>query len=121
MKKLNKYSKYSEATRQKMAKVEAHLKEKYGSSVAEVWDITLDTLALNLDLLEQLEDSIRTHGAMYDDGTGLRRNQAVVSLATTTSTIAALTKSLGLTPYAAQLLKNNAEEEAEDFVKNLTK
>lgn len=112
-----KYTGYSKFTKDYMCNVETYLTSKYGSVKTE-WESILFLLAENLDLYIECKKSIKQNG-IYDRTTG-KKNPLLATTKDLQATIMKQVQHLGISPYSASKIKQDVEEDDEDFIKALT-
>lgn len=113
-----KYTQYSKFTKNYLNSVERFLTEKYGS-VKEEWESVLFLLAENLDLYIQCKESVKANG-IYDASTG-RKNGLLTTMKDLQATIMKQVQHLGISPYSASKIKQEVDDDNEDFIEALTK
>lgn len=113
-----KYTGYSKQTKEYMQTVEAYLIAKYGAVQSE-WESVLFLLAENLDLFIECKKAVKQFG-IYDASTG-RKNGLLTTMKDLQATIMKQVQHLGLSPYSASKIKQDAEDDNEDFIEALTK
>ena len=112
-----KFTGYSKFTNAYMTTVGEYLKNKYGEVKAE-WESTLFLLAENLDLYLQCKEQIRQHG-IYDATTG-KKNPLLTTMKDIQATIMKQIQHLGISPYSASKIKQEVEDDTEDYIDSLT-
>lgn len=113
-----KYTGYSKFTKDILTAIEEYLTKKYGEVKAE-WDSTLFLLAENLDLYSECKKQVKQHG-IYDGSTG-RKNPLLATMKDLQASIMKQIQHLGISPYSASKIKQEVEDDDEDFVEALTK
>ena len=111
------YSKYTKSTRDYLEKVEEYLISKYGA-VNQEWEANLMILADNLDLYKDCKKSIKDNG-IFDRTTG-KKNPLLITIKDLQTQISNQIKHLGLSPYTASRIKQEVEDDEEDFIEGLT-
>lgn len=113
-----KYTQYSKFTKEYLYSVEEHLKQRYGEVKSE-WDSILFLLAENLDLYIDCKKQIKQHG-IYDASTG-KKNPLLTTMKDLQATIMKQVQHLGVSPYSASKIKQEVEDDNEDYIEALTK
>ena len=113
-----KYTGYSKFTKEYLISVEEHLKERYGEVKSE-WGSILFLLAENIDLYNDCKKQIKQHG-IYDASTG-RKNPLLSTMKDLQASIMKQVQHLGISPYSASKIKQEVEDDNEDFIEALTK
>lgn len=109
--------KYSKATKTYINNVEAYLSKKYGEVPPE-WDAILMLLADNLELYNECKSSVKENG-IFNNNTG-RKNPLLTTMKDLQATIIKQIQHLGLSPYAVSKIKDDKEDDTEDFIEALT-
>lgn len=109
--------KYTVKTQDYIDTVKEYLTDTYGSVKPE-WEAIIEMLAYNLDLLKECKKSIKDNG-IYDRTTG-KKNPLLTTVKDLQATIIKQVQHLGLSPYAVGKIKNEAEDDTEDYIDSLT-
>lgn len=105
-------------TKELISNIRDYLTSKYGTIQPE-WELTLYLLQDNIELYQKCQVSINTNG-IYDVTTG-KKNPLLATIKDVQATIIKQIQHLGLTPYASSKIKQELEDDSEDFVEALTK
>lgn len=109
--------KYSKATKTYINNVEEYLTNKYGELPPQ-WDAIITLLADNLELYNECKLSVKENG-IYNTNTG-RKNPLLTTMKDLQATIIKQIQHLGLSPYAVSKIKDDKEDDTEDFIEALT-
>ena len=96
--------------------VENYLQERYGQ-VNDEWKAIIYLLHDNLLLYEECKQSIKDNG-LYDKQSG-RKNPLIATLKDLQATIMKQIQHLGISPYAASKIKQDENDDTDDFINNL--
>lgn len=96
--------------------VEDYLHDKYGH-VNDEWKAILYLLKDNLTLYEECKESIKENG-IYDKQSG-RKNPLLSTMKDLQATILKQVQHLGLSPYASSKIKQEENDDSDDFINNL--
>ncbi len=96
--------------------VEDYLHDKYGH-VNDEWKAILYLLQDNLTLYEECKESIKENG-IYDKQSG-RKNPLLSTMKDLQATILKQVQHLGLSPYASSKIKQEENDDSDDFINNL--
>lgn len=113
-----KFTQYSKFTKEYLSSVEEYLKNKYGEVKSE-WGSILFLLAENLDLYIECKKSVKQNG-IYDIATG-KKNPLLTTMKDLQATIMKQVQHLGISPYSASKIKQEIEDDNEDYIESLTK
>lgn len=105
-------------TKKYLKTIEKYLKEQYGE-VKDEWYGVMQLLADNFDLYNKCKQSVIDNG-IYDAETG-KKNPLLTTIKDLQATILKEVQHLGISPYAANKIKVEAEDNSDDFIDNLTK
>ena len=108
---------YSEPTQRYISDVIAFLTEKYNGVPAE-WEAIIYLLGDNLDLYNQCKEAIETYG-IYDATTG-KKNGLLITIKDLQATIMKQIQHLGLSPYAISKIKEDDNDDTDEFIEKLT-
>ena len=97
--------------------VREYIEHKY-NEVPPQWEAIITLLADNLDIYQECKKSIRANG-IYDANTG-RKNPLLSTVKDLQSTIIKQIQHLGLSPYAISKIKDDKEDDTEDYLNELT-
>lgn len=106
-----------QGTRNTINSIKGYLADKYGSVKPE-WETILLLLADNIDLYKECKKSVDQYG-IYDPSTQ-KKNPLLATMKDLQATILKQIQHLGLSPYAASKIKDDAEDNSEDFIEALT-
>ena len=104
-------------TKKQIDNINDYLKSKYGGINPE-WQTIINLLADNIDLYKECKESVKQNG-IYDPNTG-KKNPLLATMKDLQATIIKQIQHLGLSPYAASKIKNEVEDDSEDFISKLT-
>ncbi len=105
------YADYSERVRKYMSIIISYLEEKYGK-LDEVYLITLDLIATNLDIVFNAQDSIKKDGfTIKDYKERTIKNYAIQNFNNAQAYLIKLINEFGLTPQAKRRLLASIEQE----------
>ena len=118
---LERYKDYPEEIQHYMKYVADSLIDKYG----EIYDhylVSLDTLAMNLQILLAAHDDIMKNGFHHQDYNGIERKSGAVQIFNTAQTAALkIMNNFGLSPMAeARMKTNKAQRSLAEYVSDLT-
>lgn len=111
-----KYTEYSKFTRNYLKSVEEYLKTKYGDVKPE-WEGILFLLADNIDLYIYCKKQLAQYGAF--DPTTFRKNPLLATMKDLQATIMKQIQHLGISPYSASKIKQDLQDDNEDFIESL--
>lgn len=94
-----------------------YLKAQYGEVKPE-WQPLIVLLGDNIDLYKRCQESIDEFG-IYDPETG-KKNPLLTTVKDLQATIMKQIQHLGLSPWAASKIKQEAEDDTDDFITALT-
>lgn len=109
--------KYTVKTETYIDTVKEYLTDTFGTVKPE-WEAVIEMLAYNLDLLKECRKSIKDNG-IYDRTTG-KKNPLLTTIKDLQATILKQVQHLGLSPYAVGKIKQEAEDDTEDYIESLT-
>lgn len=112
-----KLSHYSTSTQNYIKAVNEYLANKYGQVKPE-WDATLTLMADNLDLYNECKESVRENG-IYNAENG-KKNPLLTTMKDLQATIIKQIQHLGLSPYAVSKIKDEKEDDTDDYIESLT-
>lgn len=104
-------------TRNTIKTIKDYLTDKYGSVKPE-WELLLSMLADNIELYKDCKVSLKNNG-LYDANTG-KKNPLIASIKDIQAQIMKQIQHLGLSPYASSKIKQDIEDDSEDFIEGLT-
>ena len=104
-------------TKYTMDTINSFLEQKYGEVKPE-WEVILALLGDNIDLYKDCRESIRQNG-IYDANTG-KKNPLLATCKDLQATILKQVQHLGLSPYASSKIKQEVEDDTDDFIEGLT-
>lgn len=110
------YTKNNKITKEYLLGIENYLINKYGK-VNDEWNTLLMLLADNIDIYIQCKNSIRSNGIF--DASTYKKNPLLSTLKDLQATILKQVQHLGISPYAASKIKQENEDDSEDFISSL--
>ena len=117
----DRYKKYPQEIQEYMSYVKDSLIDKYGEIYPQ-YLVSLDTLAMNLDILMKAKKDIDENGFHHKDFKGFDRKSGSVQIFNTAQVAALkIMNNFGLSPMAEARIKTNKNERAlADYVDDLT-
>lgn len=112
-----KLSKYSTETKTYVKSVIEYITNKYGELPPQ-WEAIITLLADNLELYQQCKQSVNENG-IFNADTG-RKNPLLTTMKDLQATIIKQIQHLGLSPYAVSKIKDDKEDDTEDYLNELT-
>lgn len=115
------YKKYPEEIQEYMEDIKNSLLDKYGE-IHPQWLISLDTLAMNIDIMMKAKQDFDTEGFHHKDAGGIVRKSGGVQIFNTAQTAALkIMNSFGLNPMSEARIKTNKNERMmQEYVNSLT-
>lgn len=110
------YNKYNKTVKEYLEKIEAFLIKKYGN-VSDEWEVILYLLADNIDLYLRCKHTLLSNGIF--DASTYKKNPLLSTLKDLQATILKQVQHLGISPYAASKIKQENEDDSEDFISSL--
>lgn len=108
---------YSKETKKTMKQITDFLISKYGN-IEPQWEMTLNLIADNLDLLQECKESVKQNG-IYSSVRGVK-NPLISTIKDINATLLKLNQQLGLTPWADSKIKGTNDDTTDDFIEALT-
>lgn len=117
---LKRYEKYNEEIQGYMSDIVDSLIDKYGE-VYPHYRLSLDTLAMNLDIMMQAKKIFDAEGFAQEDTRGVKRKSGAVQAFNTAQQAALkIMSQFGLNPMAASKIKDNkTERDTKDYLNDL--
>lgn len=114
------YEKYRSEIREYMRDIINSLLDKYGE-VFPHYLISLDTLAMNLDIMMQAKEIFDKEGFQHNDHQGVQRKSGAVQAFNTAQQAALkIMNAFGLNPMSASRIKDNKmERDTKDYLNDL--
>ncbi len=112
-----KLSKYSTETKTYIKSVIEYLTKKYGELPPQ-WEAIITLLADNLELYNECKQSVNENG-IFNTTTG-RKNPLLTTMKDLQATIIKQIQHLGLSPYAISKIKDDKEDDTDEFIESLT-
>jgi phage terminase small subunit len=107
---LKRYEKYRQEIQDYMKYVEDSLMDKYGE-IYPHYLVSLDTLAMNIDIMLKAKESFDNEGFHHADHAGVQRKSGAVQIFNTAQTAALkIMSQFGLNPMAEARMKTNKVE-----------
>lgn len=104
---LKRYTEYKEVIKEYMNYIVDSLIEKYGE-VYPHYIISLDTLAMNIDIMIQAKEIFNKEGFQHEDLKGIQRKSGAVQAFNTAQNAALkIMSQFGLNPMSASRIKDN--------------
>lgn len=107
------YTTYSKEVQQYIDNVIKELQSQYGT-VLKSWELQLDLLALNLDVIEKCKESLMREGVLIKAENRkdiVKKNPSLKVLQESVVKITTILNALGLTPSAKNRIKENKVRE----------
>lgn len=117
---LKRYTKYEEVIQEYMNQIVDSLIEKYGE-VYPHYLISLDTLAMNVDIMLQAKKDFDQNGFHHKDFNGIQRKSGSVQAFNTAQNAALkIMTQFGLNPMSASRIKDNkTARETQNYLEDL--
>ena len=109
--------KYSKETKKYIQSIINYISKKYGEVPAE-WEAIIYLLADNLDLYNECKSSVKDNG-IYNSNSG-RKNPLLTTMKDLQATIMKQVQHLGLSPYAVSKIKDDKEDDTDEYIEALT-
>lgn len=117
---LNRYEKYSPEIQEYMNYIIKSLVDKYGE-VYDYYIISMDVLAMNLDIMNQAKKIFDTEGFHHADHHNVQRKSGAVQAFNTAQQAALkIMNQFGLNPMSASKIKDNkTERDTKNYLESL--
>ena len=117
---LERYQKYNEEIQGYMSDIVDSLIDKYGE-VYPHYRLSLDTLAMNLDIMMQAKKIFDEKGFQQQDANGVQRKSGAVQAFNTAQQAALkIMSQFGLNPMAASKIKDNkTDRDTQEYLSDL--
>jgi phage terminase small subunit len=118
---LKRYSNYRSEIQEYMKYVVESLIERYGE-ISEHYIISLDILAMNLDIMYNTKKEMDTKGFQHEDHQGVQRKAGwIQQFNTSQQAVFKIMHDFGLNPMAASKIKDNKRErDIQKFIDSLS-